>query len=172
MTPLDDSLLGASTPIPAPPPDVPPPVIPPPTITPVTSGPNMVLIGVLFVAALLLEGLGIVWFTRQPSSPSPGDIDASFVSIGRTYRTPLAEAYGKAWDDGAKLLDAGQTPEAALNAVATSFQSNRLAAFQAAIKAPLNSVIPDGTDPAKITDAQRAAYAKAFRGLRKGLSGK
>jgi hypothetical protein len=98
-------------------------------------------------------------------------VDAAFIQLGRAYLPDLGKAYGAAWEDGAKLLEAGQPVSTAVGQVTTSWTTKRQALMDAQISPALAKVVPESTKDADVTSSERAALAAAWRGLARGLAG-
>ncbi len=168
--PVEETLFPTAPDPPKPPPSATNVVVPTPPPSRRAAAPSRwtpATIGLAVLSILVLLLAVALWNARQPATPR--DDDSRFIAVGRSYRVALADDYGRAWDDGAKLLEAGQPVKTALEQVKTSFEANRLATFRQAIKPELAKIIPDGKPEQDITKAERGAYARAFRGLARGL---
>jgi hypothetical protein len=123
---------------------------------------------VLILAAGGVIGFGVqAWINhRVPDSP-----DATFVTIGQAYKTELAKVYAHAWEEGAKSLDAGAAPGAALDGVAKSWDGGRVDLFEKVVTPEFSKVVPEGRPDKELTAADRAKLAAAWRGFAKGLGG-
>ena len=104
---------------------------------------------------------------RQCVQPAP--FDSSFVAVGKGYARQLAQSYSQSWEEGAKALDSGQDVAAALKAVTDSWQSKRQDLFEKAVTPNLSKIVPEAKAAADLTATDRAALARAFRGLARGL---
>lgn len=134
---------------------------------------RFVVLLVVVGACSLGSGLLFAWlFTRRDDTPSPGDYDRRFVAVGKAYLSDLGPAYATAWEDGAKVLDAGQSIGMALDTVAKSWEANRKVAGNKRLTPELNKVVAESKPDSEVTSEDRAALAKAYRGLAKGLGGK
>jgi hypothetical protein len=108
-----------------------------------------------------------------PSPPSPPvDYDPAFVPVGKALAAQFGPDFGKALEDGAKLLDAGQGRDSAEETIRAAFTANRRASFERIAGAALGKVVPPTTPDAKLTAGDRKALARAYRGLRKGAEGR
>jgi hypothetical protein len=124
----------------------------------------LLVLVVLGCLAILAES----WF----GDPRPeAAVDRRFVAIGRSYRAELAGVYARAWEEGARVLDAGQAPEAALEAVAKAWDSGRVAAFERVVTPELARVVAEGKPAKDVTAEDRAKLAAAWRGFAQGLGG-
>ncbi len=104
-----------------------------------------------------------------PPLPLPVVPDSALVAIGKAQAAAMGPAYAEAWEDGAKLLDAGQPLSMALKQVGTSWSAGRLALFDASIQPALHKIVPEATKDADFTPAQRVALSAAWKSLAKGL---
>lgn len=106
-----------------------------------------------------------------PPGPSPYDprIDPAFVPLGRAYQGVFSPAYAAAWDKGAAALEAGQTLTQANAIVGKDWNDARIAAFKAQLSPSLDRIVPETTPDSAVTPEQKAALAKAWRGLAAGL---
>ncbi len=169
MSNLRDPFAEGATP---PPPPRPKAVIPAPLHVGLRHpSPALVFAAVLGVG--LLCGLcgtlvGYLLIHHGGEEPAAG---ARFVPIGRAYRAELARVYARSWEDGAKLLDAGQAPEAALDTVAKAWDAGRVKLFERLVTPELARVVPEGKSAKDVTTEDRAALAAAWRGFAKGLEG-
>jgi hypothetical protein len=130
---------------------------------------------VALVCMALAVGVTAWWLAPghdDGPAPSPGVYDPRFVSVGKTYLPALGPAYGAAWEDGAKVLDAGQPITMALDTVHASWEANRKALFNRRLEPELSKVVPQSKAEKEVTTEERAALAKAYRGLARGFSGK
>jgi hypothetical protein len=107
------------------------------------------------------------WFYERPDA---GPVDRRFVTIGRSYRNELAVVYAHAWDEGAKHLESGAGPDAALDSVAKAWDSGRVALFEQTLTPELSRIVPEGTATKDLSTVDRARLAAAWRGLARGLS--
>ncbi|AGA28406.1 hypothetical protein [Singulisphaera acidiphila] len=145
-----------------------------PAVVPVKSHDALKFGAILVFCAVCSLGSGLLFawlLSERGDRPSPGGYDPRFVAVGKAYLGDLGSAYGLAWEDGAKILDAGQTIDMALDTTAKAWEANRKAAFNARITPELSKVVAQGKDAASVTSDDRAALAKAYRGLAKGLGG-
>jgi hypothetical protein len=141
-------------PDPAPTPPVPKPVVPVPTPVPPVDPVNPP---------------GPAPAPPVPPAPVDPNADPAFVTLGQTYKPLLGPAYAAAFEAGASALDAGQPFSAAVGVVARNWDSSRAALFVAQLTPKFAAIIPETTADAAVTPAQRAAMAKAWRGLAAGL---
>jgi hypothetical protein len=118
--------------------------------------------------ALALSVAGWLAGRSQPD-PNQPPRDPHFVALGRAYLPRLGEAYGAAWEDGAKALDAGQPISAALDVVAKAWTANRTTLYDKAVTPELAKILPESVQDADVTPAERGAMAAAWRGLARGL---
>ncbi|QEH38665.1 hypothetical protein OJF2_72710 [Aquisphaera giovannonii] len=95
--------------------------------------------------------------------------DPRFVALGRSYIPELGKAYSSAWDDGATALESGQAIGAALKVVSQSWEQGRTKLFDRLVTPELCKVVPDGKPEAELKDADKAAVARAWRGLAAGM---
>jgi hypothetical protein len=100
----------------------------------------------------------------QPSS------DAHFAALARIYRPQLAQAYARAWTEGAAALDSGQPISAALDLVGKSWTSSRTALFDKLVAPEFAKIVPESISDADVTAAERTALAAAWRGFAAGLA--
>ena len=123
----------------------------------------------LFGAILAVGFSAWLWSPEGPSpSPSPPH-DPHFAKLGHTYLPELGKAYAKAWEDGAKVLDAGQNLTTALNTVAEAWSTNRTQIFDKIVTPEFGKVIAESKKDADITPLERSAIAAAWRGFAIGL---
>lgn len=141
---------------------------------PAKSRETLKFVALLVVVAVcsLSSGLLFAWLFTRHDSPGPGDYDRHFIAVGKAYLGDLGPAYASAWEDGAKVLDAGQPIGVALDTVAKSWEANRKAAGNKRLTPELSKVVEQGKDEKEVTTGDRAALAKAYRGIAKGLGGK
>lgn len=122
------------------------------------------------MTAMLALALGYVLLFHHGGRPTPdGGLDRRFVAIGKAHVARLGHEYADAWDDGAKLLDAGQPVATAIEAVARSWEANRVAGFDGVITPEFSKVLPQSKPEKDVTAAERAALARAWRGFSRGL---
>ena len=95
-----------------------------------------------------------------------GDLEA----IGHAYPHQLGKEYAEAWEEGAKLLDAGQSIEKALGQVHTSWDSRRTTLFEQVVTPKFNAVVSETKPEADITTEDRRSLAKAWREFASGLA--
>src|SRR5262249_27491449 len=98
-----------------------------------------------------------------------GAFDPRFVPIGQKYVPGLGKDYAEGWEDGAKILDAGQPIGTALDTVAKSWEANRTGHFRAMITPEFSKVVAEQKPEKDVTPEDRASLAKAWRGFAKGL---
>jgi hypothetical protein len=96
--------------------------------------------------------------------------DAHFAALGRAYLPQLAEAYARAWDQGAIALDSGQPVSAALDRVAKNWTSGRTALFDKLVAPEFAKVVPESIKDSDVTPQKRTALAAAWRGFAVGLT--
>lgn len=172
----DIDFLDGLDDVPARPKPVAPAPVVAPVVVPAKNHETLKFIAILAVCAVCSLGSGLMfaWLLsgRDGPAPTPGDFDPRFVSVGKAYLHDLGSAYAPAWEDGAKILDAGQSIGMALDATAKAWEVNRKAAFNKRITPELSKVVEQSKDDKDVTPEDRAALAKAYRGLAKGLSGK
>jgi hypothetical protein len=97
-------------------------------------------------------------------------IDARFTSLGHKYLPQLGQAYAKAWNEGAKSLEAGQPMVEALQTVSQVWNENRVHLFDQVIGPELTKIVPEGRPDPEISLADRLALARAWRGIAAGLT--
>lgn len=115
------------------------------------------------VGSVVLAALAVA-YTVSTWSASTG-----LTSIGKAYPGHLGKAYAAAWEDGAKLLDSGQSVAMALDQVKTSWEANRGATFSKYVQPAFASIIPEGMDEKEILPGERQELAQAWREFAKGL---
>src|SRR6185312_4744172 len=98
-------------------------------------------------------------------------VDARFVPLGQTYRAQLAKVYAHAWEEGARNLDSGAGPGAAIDGVARSWDAGRLDLFETAVTPEFSKVVPEGKSEKDLSSDDRARLAAAWRGFARGLGG-
>lgn len=98
-------------------------------------------------------------------------VDARFVTLGRSYRNELAKVYARAWEEGAKNLEAGAGPAAALDGVAKAWEVGRLDLFETVVTPEFSRIVPEGKPEKELTREERARLAAAWRGFAEGLGG-
>lgn len=161
----DPQVEPVPTPAPAPP-------IPEPTPAPQPAVATPGVGGCLFELALIAGCVMGVWsFFRPSPSPTPTP-SPSVVAIGKDYGPALAVAYGQAWLEGAKVLDAGKTMPEAVAAVSKAWDANRSALFAAKAAPAFAAIVPESTDDKAVTAAQKAQLAAAWRDFAAGLGAK
>jgi hypothetical protein len=106
------------------------------------------------------------WRAHQPV-PTPID---PMTALGRSYVASLGDVYAGAWNDGAKALDAGKPVADALAVVAGSWQSGRVALFDASAAPAFAKIVAENTADADVSPQDRAALAAAWRGFAAGLA--
>jgi hypothetical protein len=108
--------------------------------------------------------------SRKPA-PNPGPPhDARFVALGKAYLPQLGSAYARAWDEGAKQLDAGKSIADALDAVSKTWSSSRTQLYDHVFTPEFSKIVAESVKDADVTPAERAALAAAWRGLSLGLA--
>lgn len=128
--------------------------------------------------AVLLSALlsGVVCIAvdeyRRPITPLPhdGPVDPHFVAVGRSYNRELGKAYAGAIRVGVTELSAGVPASQVFTDVGKDWNSRRQAAFDQVVTPELSKVLPESTEDAAVTPAQRAALAAALRGLAQGVA--
>lgn len=124
------------------------------------------IVGVVVALVLVLAVTALMGHWDRPrDDPSAGRL----VAVGRAYRVELGKVYGDAWLEGAKRLDDGQGPAAALESVAKAWDSGRVALFERLVTPELARVVPEGKPDADVSPTDRAKLAAAWRGFAKGL---
>jgi len=108
--------------------------------------------------------------THDRSSPPQPPHDAHFAALGRAYSPQLAEAYARAWDQGAIAVDSGQPISAALDLVAKSWASGRTALFDKLVAPEFGKIVPESVKDSDVTAQERTALAAAWRGFAVGLT--
>ena len=151
-----DQATPAPTPTPAPAPAK-------PTPAPATVPAGHSWAGRILACLAIVATIAVVVGTLEYSRPS------ELESIGRAYPQLMGQSYAWAWEDGAKLLDAGQPVATALGVVHSSWEANRLKAFAENVAPKFAAIVPEGEDESKITIEQRRALAAAWREFAKGL---
>lgn len=178
-----DGGLEAEEPGPAPRPDRPPiPIVVPPP-APATaesrwSEGRASLITVVLIAAIVGLLVGNIWQAWRDRTPTPSPdppapiaaYDPAFVPFGKAYAKALGPAFAKALEDGAKLLDSGQSRTPAEDTTQAAFKANREADFEKLIGPEIEKVSPDDVPDEQLTPEQNKALARAMRGLAKGAS--
>jgi len=96
--------------------------------------------------------------------------DAHFAALGRAYLPQLAEAYSRAWDQGAIALDSGQPVSAALDLVAKNWTSGRTVLFDKHVAPEFAKIVPESIKDSDVTPQERTALAAAWRGFAVGLT--
>lgn len=139
------------------------------------------LVGEIFVVSVvtnLLTTAALVaafWFLVLPGwnplspKPVPKPFDPSFVSVGQAFPAELASEYAAAWEAGADAIDSGMTVTGGQQVVGKQWDAGRSKVFDAVATPHLLKIVPEGATDANITASQRAAVAKAWRGIAQGL---
>jgi hypothetical protein len=96
-------------------------------------------------------------------------VDSRFVPVGKSYLPELGKVYGTAWNEGAKALESGKDIPSSLKAVSQAWDSGRVQLFDRIVTPAFSKVVPESQDDAKLTDADRKALARAWRGFAVGL---
>lgn len=127
------------------------------------------------IASALVGGIvaigGFQWIqTYHGTKPVQPPRDAHFAAVGRAYLPQLAQAYARAWNDGATALESGQPISAALDLVGKNWTSDRTALFDKVVAPELATIVPESVSDADITVQERAALAAAWRGFAAGLT--
>jgi hypothetical protein len=123
------------------------------------------------VGAALAIGASVWIADARKPAPSPAPLhDPRFAALGKAYLPHLGRAYAKAWEEGAKKLEAGAGISVALEAVSTSWSSNRTQVYDQMITPELSKIVTESIKDADVTPQERAAMAAAWRGLSVGLS--
>ncbi|MGE4195990.1 MAG: hypothetical protein AB7G11_02555 [Phycisphaerales bacterium] len=122
------------------------------------------------LVAVLLTGYVPNPFGPQPppSPPGPSPLGLNWEAEGRAYRADLAEAVAATLADAATQIDGTTKPLPEVKELTvTNFRTRSAAAFDKRFVAGLDQIVPPGTETP--TSIQRAAYARAFEGVAKGL---
>ena len=128
------------------------------------SGIGVKLAKVALVAVVILAIFAaVIWF--DAASPISGQIE----SAGRAYPHQLGVAYAAAWEDGAKMLDAGQPVEKALGQAKTTWDKGRTEAFTSTVSPLFARILPEGTPEKDITAEDRQRLARAWLEFARGL---
>lgn len=121
--------------------------------------------------ALVVLSALVIGSALLPFTPPDHRVDAHFITIGQTYRTELGKVYAWAWEDGAKHLESGAGPGAAIDGVAKSWDAGRVNLFESLVTPELARIVPEGKADKDITPDDRSRLAAAWRGFAKGLGG-
>ena len=128
------------------------------------SGAGVRLAKVALVAVVIVAIFAaVIWL--DAASPISGQIE----SAGRAYPHQLGVAYAAAWEDGARMLDAGQPIEKALGQVKTTWDKGRTEAFTSTVSPLFSRVLPEGTPEKDITAEDRQRLARAWLEFARGL---
>jgi hypothetical protein len=129
-----------------------------------------VLLSSLVGAALAITVSAWIKLPNKPA-PNPGPPhDPRFVALGQVYLPQLGTAYAKAWEEGAKQLEAGQSVTAALDMVSKTWSSNRTQLYDHVFTPEFSRIVAESVKDSDVTPAERAALAAAWRGLSLGLA--
>jgi hypothetical protein len=96
-------------------------------------------------------------------------LDGRFIPLGQNYLPELGRLYGKAWVEGAKRLESGQSVPTALTTVRSLWDAGRVQLFDRMITPEFARIVPESRAPSQYTFAERQALAKAWRGFAAGL---
>jgi hypothetical protein len=96
-------------------------------------------------------------------------LDGRFIPLGQNYLPELGRLYGKAWVEGAKRLESGQSVPAALTTVRTLWDAGRVQLFDRMVTPEFARIVAENRDSSQYTFAERAALAKAWLGFAAGL---
>jgi hypothetical protein len=100
---------------------------------------------------------------------SAGPLDGRFMPLGQDYLPELGRLYGKAWVEGAKRLESGQSVPTALRTVRSLWDTGRVQLFDRMITPQFARIIAENRAPSQYTFDERLALAKAWRGFAAGL---
>jgi hypothetical protein len=142
-----------------------------PAVVPAPALPRWVvalLIGLAVAAAV--PSVLLIHQSWQKPAPAPPP-RTGLVAVGRAYVPTLATTYADSWEDGAKLLDAGQPVGTALDTVATSWGPRLTAAYNASVTPAFEKVLPQSKDEKDVTPEEKRALAAAWREFARGLRG-
>ncbi len=128
-------------------------------------------LAVLAGAGLALAVLFAGTLAGRWDQPGGEAAAARLATVGRAYRLELGKVYADAWLAGARRLDDGQGPAAALEAVAKAWDAGRVALFERQVTPELARVVPEGKADAELSPGDRARLAAAWRGFARGLRG-
>jgi hypothetical protein len=103
------------------------------------------------------------------SAGSAGPLDARYIPLGQRYLPELGRAYAKAWNEGAKRLENGQSVPAALQSVRTVWEAGRIQLFDRWITPEFSRIAPESRAQSQFSYEQRKALARAWRGFAAGL---
>jgi hypothetical protein len=107
---------------------------------------------------------------RGPIDPlAPPPADARFIPLGKRYVPELGQAYAEAWNEGAKALDAGRPVAEALQTVSKVWDAGRVRLFNRLVTPEFSKVVAESKSAPEMSDADRAALARAWRGFAAGL---
>jgi hypothetical protein len=125
----------------------------------------------LFTAfAIVAVSLVLLWAAcRAKRAGWAGPLDGRFVPLGQNYLPELGRIYGKAWVEGAKNLESGQSVPAALRTVRTLWDAGRVQLFDRMITPEFSRIVAENRAPSQYTFAERQALARAWRGFAAGL---
>jgi hypothetical protein len=132
----------------------------------------VVTVVVSSLAGVALTVAASTWVkTSRKPAPDPGPPhDARFVALGKSYLPQLGMAYARAWDEGAKQLDAGKSIADALDAVSKTWSSSRTQLYDHVFTPEFSRIVAESVKDSDVTPAERAALAAAWRGLSLGLA--
>jgi hypothetical protein len=119
---------------------------------------------------VVLEVSPCVQSLGEPIPPSKPLFDPRFVILGREYLPQLGKVYARAWNEGARALDAGSGISQAIDTVAKNWSDGRTDLYDTIITPEFDKILPETGRDEMITPAQCAAMAAAWRGFAVGLS--